>query len=125
MKKIGCIILLLSIFYSCSKNEEDQINYISRCFMVKDFVTKLPVAEARVSLHYGEASCYLGACGFPELGFGISDDTGQACITFDSSIKITHISCGKSGYYWNFIDNPSKDTRIIYLIPFEKYIPEN
>ncbi len=115
--KILIFTLLVNLIsFTCSKDESDKENEtLSRCFVVKDIHTNIPIFNARVNLQEKLESDILGGYMFWTFATGNTDVNGEVCITFNNIID--RIESVADGYTYFHIDNPPFNYSEIYLNP--------
>jgi hypothetical protein len=112
---IGLLILLFSL--SCSKSDEKDDLTITRCFVVKEIDTNIPIPTARVTL---QEIVYLFDGSFGKtIAWGITDNNGEVCMVLSSNgnNKIDRILVWAEGYRYFDFDNPPSGYSEIYLSP--------
>ncbi|MCX2718872.1 hypothetical protein [Lentiprolixibacter aurantiacus] len=120
MKKIVCLIFLVSITLGCSKSAED--NLISRCFIVKDSITELPIQGATVSIvNYKPCtSIYSPECPLESSSWdSLTDHDGEACISFELVYDYIFLRVTLLQYNTQVYQGMENFPSVIYLNRFE------
>ena len=119
-KHLKLIVLFLAItlcLTSCTQDSDEEVEllYETRCFVVKDRNTNTPIVGASVGL--------LGprTLSFQRIGNGITDHNGEICIELKGESYNSHgiqINCAKDGYRTVLISySPPVNFFEIYLVP--------
>ena len=118
MKRQNLIFALFVVCLFCNScSSSDNIDeQLTICVVVKVLETDLPIINTRISF-YGRLSCYIGGCGYSQIGDGITDNMGEVCVTLSrlDFKDIELIACTWNDTYYEGSFDFSPSISVIYV----------
>ena len=94
------IILCLAICSGCSKDSIDEV-VVSKCYIIKDTDTDLPITNTRISF-LSDLVCSYDGCGKATIISETSNENGEVCVSLSQLDfeKIKSVGCMWNGFYF-------------------------
>ena len=94
------IILCLAICSGCSKDSIDEV-VVSKCYIIKETDTDLPVANTRISF-LSDLVCSYDGCGKTTIISETSNENGEVCVSLSQLDfeKIKSVGCTLNEVYF-------------------------
>jgi hypothetical protein len=93
------IILCLAICSGCSKDSIDEV-VVSKCYIIKETDTDLPITNTRISF-LSDLVCSYDGCGKATIISETSNENGEVCVSLSQLDfeKIKSVGCTWNGFY--------------------------